>query len=699
MLESGGGRARVGHGRRAVARVAVTVLSLVGALMLAASRPAGAATAAPAASGTIVEVSGACGGQNAEVVEATAAPSNVYQAWIGCGGIGFARSTDGGATYSAAAELPGSSGAWDPAIAVGPTGIVYVSYMLKSGGFEFPVVSASFDQGASFTQTTALTPPATGNWGDRDFIAVGPDGTIYVTWDYGPDASKVQLLCSPTGSCAFSAGDLNAVIQKSTDGGKTWGPITSIEPNFPLGGGFSAPVLVDPSGNVDALYWGHQTDSGTDALHPGFEYFTRSTDGGTTWPASPPALDPSAGSIALPTWWIDGDLAIDSGGTLYATWDTQTSAGDIGYLAFSTDSGTTWSAPVRVTPDTDSAMHNVQVIGGGPGIAYVAWQTSAPSQGYATYLQAFSTATGLVGSPAQISTAYGNPSVWPGDTFGLATLPGGKIALSWGGANGTSSTSEISATVVAATDFSISASPASGNVQAGSQATTTIATTAIGGDTETVSLAASGLPAGSSAGFNPASISAGGSSTLTVSTASSTPPGTYPITITGTGTANTHSTTYTLTMTGTGTNAIVNGGFEAGSLSGWTATGPATGVTTSGPHSGTYAALLGSTSPTNGSSSIAQTFTAPTGSSTVSFWYNVTCPDTVRRDWATATLKDNTTGKTTTLLPRTCVASSGWTLVSHAITAGDSYTITLTSRDDNNPANPTYTEYDDVSTS
>jgi len=100
-----------------------------------------------------VNVSGACAGQNAEVVEATAPPSTIYQAWIGCGGIGYARSTDGGATYGGAVEMPGSAGAWDPAVAVGPTGIVYVAYMLSSGGFEYPQVSASFDQGATFTQT------------------------------------------------------------------------------------------------------------------------------------------------------------------------------------------------------------------------------------------------------------------------------------------------------------------------------------------------------------------------------------------------------------------------------------------------------------------------------------------------------------------------------------------------------------------
>lgn len=141
---------------------------------------------------------------------------------------------------------------------------------------------------------------------------------------------------------------------------------------------------------------------------------------------------------------------------------------------------------------------------------------------------------------------------------------------------------------------------------------------------------------------------------------------------------------------------IVNGGFETGSLSGWTATGPATGVTTSGPHSGTYAAMLGSTSPTNGSSSIAQSFTAPTGGATLSFWYDVICPDTVQYDWATATLADTTAGTTATVLAKTCVANSGWKQISKTVTAGHNYTLTLTSRDDNYPGDPTYTKYDDV---
>ena len=75
------------------------------------------------------------------------------------------------------------------------------------------------------------------------------------------------------------------------------------------------------------------------------------------------------------------------------------------------------------------------------------------------------------------------------------------------------------------------------------------------------------------------------------------------------------------------------------------------------------------------------------------------CPDTVTYDWATATLKDNTTGTTTTVLAKTCTQGAGWKQVTKAVTAGHSYTLTLTSKDDNYAGDPTYTLYDDVTVS
>jgi hypothetical protein len=252
---------------------------------------------------------------------------------------------------------------------------------------------------------------------------------------------------------------------------------------------------------------------------------------------------------------------------------------------------------------------------------------------------------------------------------------------------------------VTANDFSISTSPTSASVTAGSSANTTVSTAVTAGSAGSVSLSASGLPSGVSASFNPTSVTAGGSSTLTVATGATTPAGNYTITVTGTEGSATHSVTFALTVNGSGGGGggLTNGGFETGNLSGWTSSGT-TGVVGSGAQAGTYAARVGGTSATNGDSSVAQTFTVPSNGSGVSFWYNVTCPDTVTYDWATVTLKDNTTGTTTTPLAKTCVnPTSGWKQVTAAAIAGHSVTLTLTSHDDNYPGDPTYTLYDSVS--
>ena len=348
---------------------------------------------------------------------------------------------------------PGSAGfSWDPAITVGSTGVVYVSFMHQAHHQSYPVVDASFDHGVSFPQMSSLRPPKAGNWGDRDFIAVNNKGWVYVTWDFGPSAALVKLLCSKSGSCAYKAGDLNAVIQRSVDGGKTWGPIIPLGPNFPRNGGYSAPVLAEHTNQVDVLSWGHHVSKPPSyALHPGHEFFSASADGGTNWPKHPVEVDPSTGTIALPTWWIDGDLGRDQGGNLYATWDTQTPAGDIGWLAVSTDEGKTWSKAVRVTPDQDKAAHIVEVLGGAAGVAYVAWQTDAPAAGFATYLRPYSLSKGWLGPGIQVSSKFGNRKRWPGDSFGIAQLPGGslpRLALSWGSAIGQHKNPEIYAAVV-----------------------------------------------------------------------------------------------------------------------------------------------------------------------------------------------------------------------------------------------------------
>jgi hypothetical protein len=414
---------------------ACAVLGLVG--------PAASATTSHV--GPITDLSSSCQGQNAEVEQAVAPPHYVYEAWIGCGGEGFARSVDGGAHFSKPITLPDSSGSDDPAVAVAPDGTLYVSYLRYHDKYAYPVVATSFNHGQTFS-ASSLIPHHVGNWGDRDFIAAGRGGTVYVTWDYGPSAKDVKFQCSPTGSCAYANVDATAVVQKSTNHGKTWGPITPMQPGFPAGGGYDAYVLVQPNGVVDALMLDHPLNPKTFKVHPGHEMFTSSRDGGKTW-SHAVEVGGSVGTLSDTEWWIDGALSSDRAGHLYATWDTQSASGtsDIGWLSYSTDGGRRWSAPIRVTPDRDNAVHIVESAAAGPGVADIAWQADNSPKGYATFLRPFSISRGWLGPITQVSRQYGKTTIWPGDTFGISVLPGapGRVSLSWGSAVGGSKDSEI----------------------------------------------------------------------------------------------------------------------------------------------------------------------------------------------------------------------------------------------------------------
>ena len=444
--------------------VAIGLTGLIAGIAPAAGSVAGQPR--PPQISRIRDISGPLPKQNAEVEEAVDPRTGfVYAEWIAANGIGFARSTDGGYRFSRPVLLPQSNGGWDPAVAVAPDGAVYAAFMNSTKQHSFPVVAASFDHGKTFPQVSALVPAKNGNWGDRDFITVAPNGTLYLTWDYGPSAADVKTICSPTGSCGYSNGDLNVVLQRSTDGGKTWGPIIHVSPGFPGSGGDSAPLLVEPGGRIDMEYQGyHIYNRKTFAMKPGHTYFTSSADGGKTWSA-PVRVGPRNLTMSLSEWWIDGAIGSDSAGNLYITWDSQgrSKAGkvDTGWLSYSTDHGRTWSSLIRVTPDVDNATHIVQVAGGRPGVAYVGWLADNSKFGYAQYLRVFSIRHGWVTGPIQVSRRFGRRSVWPGDTFGITVLPrdrhgtpgsgddGTRLSLTWGSAVPPSKNPEIYAAVVA----------------------------------------------------------------------------------------------------------------------------------------------------------------------------------------------------------------------------------------------------------
>jgi subtilisin-like proprotein convertase family protein len=97
-------------------------------------------------------------------------------------------------------------------------------------------------------------------------------------------------------------------------------------------------------------------------------------------------------------------------------------------------------------------------------------------------------------------------------------------------------------------DFSLNVNPTSVTVNAGTNATYTVGSAVQSGVAQSISLSATGLPAGVTASFNPSTITAGGSSTLTLTVPSTQAASTTQFTITGTGASATHTVSASLTI-------------------------------------------------------------------------------------------------------------------------------------------------------
>ena len=118
-----------------------------------------------------------------------------------------------------------------------------------------------------------------------------------------------------------------------------------------------------------------------------------------------------------------------------------------------------------------------------------------------------------------------------------------------GTGGGLTHTATVSLTVTAASsgNFTISVSPSSGYLYQGQSGYAVVSTSISGGFDSAIALSATGQPSGVTVSFSPASIRApgSGSSDMNLTVSRTATPGTYPITITGTGGGLTHTTVLT----------------------------------------------------------------------------------------------------------------------------------------------------------
>jgi hypothetical protein len=163
------------------------------------------------------------------------------------------------------------------------------------------------------------------------------------------------------------------------------------------------------------------------------------------------------------------------------------------------------------------------------------WQASNPS-----YISV-SPSSGGGGSTFQFSVNFSvtaNPDIGPRTSI---------ITITQTEDNSKANVTITQPTASTSYDFSLSVTPGSQTVIAGTNTSYAIAINRIAGFPGSVCLSASGLPVNTSAVFSPA-CTTGNSSTLTVSTTSSTPVGTFPFSITGVNGTATRTTSATLAV-------------------------------------------------------------------------------------------------------------------------------------------------------
>jgi kumamolisin len=458
--------------------------------------------------------------------------------------------------------------------------------------------------------------------------------------------------------------------------------------------GFANPVLYTLAGGSQAFPAFHDITTGDNLFYSattGWDYPT----GLGTYNAYNLARDLIAGGIGA---------VLTNGGFETGTFAGWTTGGAASSIVTSPHSGT-YAAKIGATAPTngDSTMQQTITVPASGGTLTFWYQTVCPDTlTYDWSLMQIKNGAGTV-LATPLSKTCTNNSTWTQVSFSLATWSSQSVVLFFlnhddnYGADPTYTLFDDIAVGAPPNDFSISANPSTLTLAPSTGGSSTISTAVTSGAAQNVALSVSGTPSGASASLNPTSVTAGSSSTLSVN-AGAAAAGTYTLTVTGTGSAAVHSTTVSLTVTFGGAGAVVNGGFETGTFSGWTTSGASESVVTS-PHTGTYAARLGSTAVTNGDSKMQQTITVPSGGGTLTFWYKSVCTDTVTYDWGLMQIKNTGGTILATPLNKTCSNTGAWVQVNYSLTslANQQIVLYFANRDDNYPGDPTYTLFDDIS--
>ncbi len=214
-------------------------------------------------------------------VDDTGGPNdgNVYLAFDGTIGnmfaTVFARSVDGGATFSTPFFVPADGSGELPGITVSPSGDVFVSTPtfdpVTGQDLHRIRVSKLTNGGTTLTQTivaadpvTSLPSPLPGNsFRTITIPQIAADSRgLYLVWD------------------DFRSGDADVLVSRSTDGGSTW--TSPLRVNDVSTGQQFLPTVATSGGIVSIAWYDSRLNTGT-TITALDVFYTQSTDGGLTF--------------------------------------------------------------------------------------------------------------------------------------------------------------------------------------------------------------------------------------------------------------------------------------------------------------------------------------------------------------------------------------------------------------------------------
>jgi hypothetical protein len=327
----------------------------------------------------------------------------------GAANIGWARSADGGATWTNG-FLPGTttvvggsfSAISDPAVAFDRRHNVWLisSLGILSSGSRRVVTSRSTNGGLTWSNpvATSTTGNPDKNWIACDNTTTSPFyGNCYTEWDNTADGNRIKM-------------------QTSNNGGQTWGPARNTGDNAT---GLGGQPLVRPNGTVLV-----PMDNANQSQIRSF----RSVDGGASWRATVLVSSVSRHTVAggLRTSPLPS-AEMDAAGTAYVVWQdcrfrSGCASNDI--VMSKSTSETTWGPVTRVPIDATSSTVDHFI----PGIGVDRSTSGASARIGLTYYY-YPTAA-CTSATCQLNVGFIS-STNGGTSWGTATNVAASMSLSW----------------------------------------------------------------------------------------------------------------------------------------------------------------------------------------------------------------------------------------------------------------------------